>query len=81
MAAGDGPASEAHEYFRVIEEVFIRLRGAPLLLSPADWQLANEWHRAGIPLEVVCDAVQKVFVRRRERGAVRHAEPRFSPRR
>ncbi len=47
----------------------MRLRGAPLLLSPADWQAARRWHRQGVPLEVVREALEEVFARRRERGA------------
>ena len=57
-----------HEYFQRIEEVFIGLRGAPLLLSPKDWQAAREWHRQGIPLDLVTRTLEEVFERRRERG-------------
>lgn len=65
-----GPEAEgAHRYFQAIEEVFVRLRGAPLLLSPADWQVARRWHGEGIPLEVVVKALEEVFARRRERQA------------
>jgi len=58
-----------HAYFQAIEEVFVRLRGAPLLLSPADWQVARRWHRDGVPLELVRGALEEVFARRKERGA------------
>jgi hypothetical protein len=58
-----------HAYFLAIEDFFVRLRGAPLLLSPADWQVARRWHRQGLPLEVVRRALEDVFARRRERGA------------
>lgn len=57
-----------HEYFQRIEQVFIGLRGAPLLLSPKDWQTAREWHRQGIPLDLVSRTLEEVFERRRERG-------------
>jgi len=60
---------EDHAYFLAIEDHFVRLRGAPLLLSPADWQVARRWHRQGIPLELVRRALEEVFARRRERGA------------
>jgi hypothetical protein len=62
-------ATDDHAYFLAIEEFFVRLRGAPLLLSPADWQVARRWHRQGISLEVVRRALDQVFARRRERGA------------
>ncbi len=58
-----------HGYFRSIETAFIRLRGAPFLLSPADWQVAQVWHREGIPVELVIEALEEVFERRAERGA------------
>jgi hypothetical protein len=54
-------------YFAAIEETFIRLRGAPLLLSPADWQVARRWHREGVPLGLVRRALEEAFARRAER--------------
>lgn len=63
-------ASEEHAYFQAIEAVFVRLRGTPFLLSPADWRLAGAWHREGIPLAVVEEALEEVFTRRAERGEV-----------
>jgi hypothetical protein len=65
----ENDALEDHAYFLAIEDHFVRLRGAPLLLSPADWQVARRWHRQGIPLELVRRALEEVFARRRERGA------------
>lgn len=69
MSATDGtdPLSD-HEYFQAIEEVFVRLRGAPLLLPPKDWQTARTWHREGIPLDLVLRTLEELFERRRERG-------------
>lgn len=60
---------EDHAYFQAIEEIFVRLRGAPLLLSPADWQVARRWHRDGVPLDLVRRALEEVFAKRKERGA------------
>lgn len=60
---------EDHAYFQAVEEIFVRLRGAPLLLSPADWQVARRWHREGIPLDLVRRALEEVFEKRKERGA------------
>ena len=59
--------SDEHAYFLAIEDTFIRLRGAPLLLSPADWQVASAWHEEGIPLEMVLDTLEQIFARRAER--------------
>ena len=52
-----------HLYFVRLEELFIALRGAPLLLSPADWQIARKWHRAGIPLDVAGRVIEEVIGR------------------
>lgn len=57
------------QYFRAIEERFLELRGAPLLLSPSDWRVAQSWNRAGIPLSLVLQALEELFARRRERDA------------
>ena len=69
MTDQENDGLEDHAYFLAIEDHFVRLRGAPLLLSPADWQVARRWHRQGIPLELVRRALEEVFARRRERGA------------
>jgi hypothetical protein len=57
-----------HAWFQAVEEIFVRLRGAPLLLSPADWQVASRWHREGVPLDLVRQALEEVFAKRKERG-------------
>jgi hypothetical protein len=51
----------ADEYFQAIEELFVRRRGAAMLLSPRDWNLIGEWKDAGIPLRVVVQAIDSVF--------------------
>lgn len=66
-----GPDDGDHAYFQAIEETFVALRGAPLLLAPADWQLARRWRRAGIPLDLVRRTLAEVFARRAERKAKR----------
>jgi hypothetical protein len=62
------PEWDDQAYFHAIEESFVRLRGTPLLLSPADWHVARRWHRDGVPLDLVRSALEGVFARRRERG-------------
>ena len=57
------------DYFETIEEEFIRLRGAPLLLGPADWRLAERWRQDGVPLSLVLESIRGVFERRAERQA------------
>jgi len=60
---------EAQRYFRQLEDLFIELRGAPLQLSPADWQISKSWYQRGIPLDHVKRVLTEVFRRREERGA------------
>jgi len=61
-------SSDAHRYFQAVEELFIELRGAPLLLSADDWQVAKSWYERGIPLEHVRRVLESLFAKRRERG-------------
>lgn len=63
------PEDSDHAYFQAVEEIFVELRGAPLLLSPADWQVARRWHQEGVPIALVKSALEEVFARRKERGA------------
>lgn len=64
MSDRDAEASVSdHAYFQALEAAFIRLRGAPLLLSPADWQVAKAWRREGIPLELVVRVMERIFER------------------
>lgn len=60
---------EDHAYFEAVEEIFVRLRGAPLLLSPADYQVAKRWHQDGVPLDLVRRTLEEVFEKRKERGS------------
>jgi hypothetical protein len=66
---GEPGGDLAVAYFRAIEDAFVRLRGAPLLLSPADFQVASRWQREGVPLGLVLATLEEVFAKRRERGA------------
>lgn len=71
-AASDAASPQSdHEYFQRIERLFIDLRGAPLLLSPTDWQVAKAWRQLGIPVEVVEDTLRTLFERRAETGETR----------
>jgi hypothetical protein len=62
------PEETDHAWFQAVEEIFVRLRGAPLLLSPADWQVARRWHQEGVPLDLIRQALEEVFAKRKERG-------------
>ncbi|TDI30149.1 MAG: hypothetical protein E2P03_09190 [Acidobacteria bacterium] len=55
-------------YFSAIEEQFSRMRGAPLVLSPADWHLVASWLERNIPLPVVSRAIREVLENAAARG-------------
>jgi hypothetical protein len=48
-------------YFTEIEEHFQKHRGKATLLSPLDWSLIESFQEAGIPVETVLRAVDRVF--------------------
>ena len=48
-------------YLLAIEETFNRRRGAPHLLSPRDWALADAWRRDGVPLRLVLQGIENCF--------------------
>ena len=51
------------QYFARVEEHFGRRRGGPLVLSPKDWRLLEQWHETGIPLRVVLRGINQAFDR------------------
>ena len=62
------PITDDAEYFRAIEETFIRLNSAPTLLTPGDFGKVHSWRLAGVPLELVISTMKQVFSNRRARG-------------
>lgn len=50
-----------YNYFTEIEEAFVRRRGAPMLISPLDWALIEQWKQMGIPLHIVLRSIDKCF--------------------
>jgi hypothetical protein len=69
VTAAETAEETDHSYFQAVEEIFVELRGAPLLLSPADWQVARRWHQDGVPIGLVRSTLEDVFAKRKERGA------------
>jgi hypothetical protein len=69
-------------FFRHLEETFIGLRGAPLLLSPSDWDTARSWRSDGIPFDLIEGVLREVFERAPEksgRGGIRSLKYFDSP--
>ena len=54
-------SDDLRAYFERIEAAFCRRRGAPLLLSPLDFEKAVEWFAAGVEPEVVEDGIDLYF--------------------
>lgn len=51
----------APDYFREVEREFVSLRGGAAFLTPADWQVVNDWEQRGIPLSVALAGIRAVF--------------------
>lgn len=56
----DSPATEA-SYLERVERHFGSRRNGPVLLSPRDWGLVQEWQRRGLPVEVVMRGINRAF--------------------
>lgn len=54
-------------YFTEIENCFRKQRGTPSLLSALDWALIESWKEAGIPLQAVCEGIERTFEKRARR--------------
>lgn len=52
----------------LVSSCFLKLRGAPFLLSPADFLILDAWCRQGVPASLAIGALEKVFRARAERG-------------
>ncbi|MEO7795971.1 MAG: hypothetical protein ABIV06_14480 [Thermoanaerobaculia bacterium] len=63
IAPDNPPSAEDHAYFLTIERTFLGLRKKAALLTAADWQEAQGWHRQGIPIELIQDVMEKLFER------------------
>lgn len=50
-----------YNYFTEVEEAFVSRRGAPMLISPLDWALIEQWKEMGIPLHIVLRGINRSF--------------------
>ncbi|MGA1867486.1 MAG: hypothetical protein ACMUJM_02955 [bacterium] len=68
-------------YLAEIEEIFSKVRGCGLVLSPINWVIAERWEQMGIPLPVISKGIKKSCRRlRTEEGHVdvlTYCEPRI----
>ena len=58
----------AASYARRIERIWSGKLDRPIVLSPRDWEIANDWHERGIPLEIVEEQMNAAVERARRRG-------------
>ena len=61
-------------YLTAVEQFFLGLKDSGLALSAADYDLINKWEERGVPLEVLCRAIESGFKRHRENSR----DPRIS---
>lgn len=66
-AAPDPPLDPEDAYCSAVVECFLRQPNVPALALPLDAQLAREWFRAGIPVEIVLREIGDVFAKRQLR--------------
>ena len=64
-------AEVERSYFRSLEDHLAALRQGWLLLTPADWLVARNWRRQGIPPDLVRRTMEELYARRVERGSKR----------
>lgn len=48
-------------YYTEVEDVFVRRRGAHMLVSPMDWALIETWKEVGVPLHIVLRGIERAF--------------------
>jgi hypothetical protein len=53
--------SERDRYFQEISRAFLARRGAPFFLSPKDLELIASWEKAGVPLALVLEGIERAF--------------------
>jgi len=62
---------ERGEYYQAISRTFLKLRGAPFILSSREIGLIAEWEDMQIPLPVVLEGIKQAFEYRKRRRGLR----------
>jgi hypothetical protein len=71
MSADAQSGDQTEDYYAAVERHFVSLRGSPLFVSPAEWQLIHRWREAQIPLRVVKQGLDQAFANRKSRRPIR----------
>jgi len=56
-------------YARAVERRWSELCGRPVILSPRDWALIEDWHQRGIPLQIIDESIAAAAERRQRSSA------------
>jgi len=48
-------------YFTIVEQFYLSLKGSGLALSASDYQLIEEWEEQNIPIKVICRAIESAY--------------------
>ena len=48
-------------YFTIVEQFFLSLKGSGLALSASEYQLIEEWEEQNIPIKVICRAIESAY--------------------
>ena len=51
-------------YFTIVEQFFLSLKGSGLALSASEYQLIEEWEEQKIPIKVICRAIESAYSKR-----------------
>src|SRR4030042_4296316 len=60
----DERQADKNRYFKDVSRAFLRLRGAPFILSARELHVLAAWEKEGIPLEAVLAGLERAFQRR-----------------
>ena len=61
-------------YLTTVEQFFLSLKDSGLSLSANDYHLINQWEEQGVPLPLICRAIERGVVNARQQNRV----PRLS---
>ena len=55
-------------YLSTVEKFFVSLKDSGVTLSSNDYNLITQWEERGVPVRVVCRAIEKGFSRMEKNG-------------
>ena len=50
-------------YFAIVEQFFLSLKGSGLALSANDYQLIGQWESRNVPVGLICRAIETSYSR------------------